>query len=717
MPRRRTLLTAAAVAGTLVATAVPATAGPQAAYPRPGTNALVSIAEDGTPADGPSYDASPSADGSVVAFFTQASTLTNPPGNPYGNVAVRDLRLGTTELVSVAHDGGNPNQMSMQAGVSGDGRYVAFLSYATNLVEGDDADGKAAQVYVRDLQTDRTERITSRAGGGASRQGSLGPELSYDGRYVVWHGFGTDQVPGDTNNAADIFLHDRHTGITKRISVAADGTQADSGSFYPMISADGSTVVFQSRATNLVPNDTNGVRDVFAVTVATGAVERVSVGDGGVEGNYDATYSDVSADGSVVAFQSGASNLVPTDTNGSGGAIYGFDVFVRDRKAGRTERASLDSWGEELGESMSPSVSADGRFVAFQSIKPGEDPSSFTSKSDTFVHDRLTKATETLSVTPSGKPASGESDNPRLTDDGRSAVYQTSAPDLIPGDGNEQVDIFLRRRGPDTGIVSLAKVTRFGETTVRGTYTVGAWPLARATEPADSTAPSGADLVESSVTYRPEEGDLLVRLILADLPRVSPSSGPQRILTAGLSDVATGGVIYGLRFTLDVPYELRASRVGALADTAYPAGVTQPITGFDLYRCSANCAKVAEVDGGFGTAGDEIRMSLPMAPLGLEAGESLTDVRAVTGAGDAALGLAGAAADEIALGKVTLPAISVRLGTSAADARAEDVSFDHASGFLAGSFSTPLPADAGPGRSIWARACIADRCGVARLDP
>src|SRR6266404_4977766 len=252
----------------------------------------------------------------------------------------------TTERVSVTSGGTEGNGASLGSALSADGRFVAFDSAATDLVAGDT--NGVSDVFVHDRQTGTTERV-SVASGGAQGDGSSGligfafpPALSADGRFIAFISSATSLVAGDTNGATDVFVHDRQTGTTARVSVASGGTQANNVSSYPALSADGRFVAFQSDATNLVVDDTNGATDVFVHDRQTGATERVSVASGGgTQGNGNSggffAFPALSADGRLVAFQSDATNLVAVDTNGA------TDVFVHDRQTGTTERVSVAS--------------------------------------------------------------------------------------------------------------------------------------------------------------------------------------------------------------------------------------------------------------------------------------------------------------------------------------------------------------------------------------
>src|SRR5207245_298074 len=215
------------------------------------------------------------------------------------------------------------NGASTGVALSADGRFVAFTSVATNLVAGD-ANG-VSDVFVHDRQAGTTERVSVDSAGSEGNGASTGVALSADGRFVAFTSVATNLVAGDTNGAADVFVHDRQTGTTERGSVDSAGSEGNGASTGVALSADGRFVAFTSAATNLVAGDTNGVTDVFVHDRQTGTTERVSVDSAGIEGNGASAGVALSADGRFVAFTSVATNLVAGDTNGAA------DVFVHDR--------------------------------------------------------------------------------------------------------------------------------------------------------------------------------------------------------------------------------------------------------------------------------------------------------------------------------------------------------------------------------------------------
>ena len=341
--------------------------------------------------------------------------------------------LGDTERVSVSSSGDQGDLASATAYdrcFSADGRYVAFESSSSNLVPGDT--NGTRDVFVHDRVTGGTERVSVSSSGGQGNDWSDSPSISADGRYVAFYSRASNLVAGDTNAVADIFVHDRVTGGTERVSVSSTGEQGDGA--WPSISADGRYVAFYSSASNLVPGDTNGAFDVFVHDRVTGETIRVSVSSSGVEGNSMSGLPTISADGRYVAFHSIASNLVPGDTNS------GFDVFVHDLVTGETERVSVSSAGEESNDgsvySYGLAISSDGRYVAFPSNASNLVPGDTNGKIDVFVHDRVTGATERVVVSSSGEQGNDHSAFASISADGRYVAFQSEATNLTTGETN-----------------------------------------------------------------------------------------------------------------------------------------------------------------------------------------------------------------------------------------------------------------------------------------
>lgn len=344
-----------------------------------GTTVRASVASTGEQGNDASYSPAPiSTDGRYVAFMSAASNLVPGDTNDDLDVFVRDLVAGTTTLVSVSSTGTKGDKESEWPHLSDDGRYVAFDSWATNLVPGDT--NAMSDVFVHDQLTGVTERVDVDSSGAQSNGWTVGNFLSADGRWVVFESLATNFAPGDTNATYDIYIHDRTTGATSRVSLSSSGSDPNSGCMSAQVSADGRWVVFESTATNLVAGDTNVANDIFLRDRLAGLTTLVSVDSAGAQGNNISFTSRLSADGRYVAFDSWASNLVSLDTN------FDTDCFLHDRFTGVTSCICVGLGGTPAGGYFSW-LSADGRYAAFGSNSPGIVLGDLNGKNDVFVRE------------------------------------------------------------------------------------------------------------------------------------------------------------------------------------------------------------------------------------------------------------------------------------------------------------------------------------------
>lgn len=389
-----------------------------------------------------------SDDGRFVAFQSDADLV---PGDTNGapDVYTRDRQTGKTELVSVGATGSpSDGWYNGSPAISGDGRFVGFVSWATNLVPGHTSD--EGGVYLRDRLTGKTDWVGPTEWFDPPRP----PAISGDGRFVAYYSDARNRVPGDTNDAPDVFVWDRQTGTTELVSVSTGGVPASGGAYplsAPAISPDGRFIAFTSDSANLVHGDARS--GLFLRDRLTRKTERV--GDGYAPA--------ISPDGRFIAFASYADNLVPGDTNGEA------DVFVRDRQTGKTERVSGDGgilWRYGGG---STAISADGRLVAFGSgadyhavirdrsaataeviavtVNVGQTPMdcyepaisadgqwvAFVTAGQVFERNRVTGAAALVSASPSGAPANSSSRSLSISRDGRFVVFWSDASNLSPG--------------------------------------------------------------------------------------------------------------------------------------------------------------------------------------------------------------------------------------------------------------------------------------------
>jgi Tol biopolymer transport system component len=355
-----------------------------------------------------------------------------------------------TQRVSLAADGSQAADACLAPSISADGRFVAFHSQATTLVPGDT--NSASDVFVRDRLLGTTERVSVGKNGAQGDEGSYSPSISADGRFVAFNSLASNLVNGDGNLHNDVFVRDRLLGITRLVSIRSNGTQGNADSWDPAVSADGNYVAYVSAASSLWPDDTNGVVDVFVSNIAATSTERVSIPDGyGQQGNGSSAAPSVSSDGRYVAFSSNAANLTTGDTN----AVA--DIFLRDREAGQTWRLSLSTSDVQGNHaSGNPSVSSDGTFIAFQSLATNL-VSPATSGSNVFIRSLLDHKTDLVSVSTGTSDGNLDSVLPAISADTRYIAFCSDATNLVSSDTNSKRDVFVRDRlGGVTQRVSVA---------------------------------------------------------------------------------------------------------------------------------------------------------------------------------------------------------------------------------------------------------------------
>ncbi|RLE19728.1 MAG: hypothetical protein DRJ50_11855 [Actinobacteria bacterium] len=351
---------------------------------------------------------------------------------------MRDQSRKTTKRVSVDSSGAQSNGHCWGPAISQSGQYIAFYAAASNLVSGDT--NGVRDVFVHNRYNGRMELVSIDKDGGSANGQSVDPAISADGRIVAFESNATDLVPGDTNGKTDVFIRNLNTDVTTRISVRSDGRQANGNSNDPEVSGDGRFVVFDSAATNLIWKDTNGRRDVFIHEVATGKTKRMSVSSSEKQAKGASRQATVNWDGRYIAFESKARNLVAGDTS------RGNDVFLRDRKLGKTKRVSVSNTERQAkGWSGDPKISNSGRYIAFESTAPNLVAKDTNGKWDVFVRDHIRKTTRIVSRTASGGQAKyGDSDDPAISGDARYISFESTAKNIVSNDKNRAEDIFRR---------------------------------------------------------------------------------------------------------------------------------------------------------------------------------------------------------------------------------------------------------------------------------
>lgn len=405
-----------------------------------------------------SEHASLSANGRRMAFMSLADNLSVGDTNGHFDVFVRDLDSGVTTLVSVGLLGVPADGPSGYPAISADGNWVAFESLATNLVTGDT--NAKRDVFIRNTPAmapfGAIERVSVDSNEAQSDDVATfwtTPAISMDGRYVAFESSAPNLVPIDANNLPDVYLRDRLLGTTARVSEAvqlpptmfpdppAPYIESNSSSGRPAMTPDGRYIVFQSAASNLFApsDDTNGYNDVYLRDTLLATTTLSSRNNAGVLGNGSSAGPAISADGTLVAFESSANNLITGDTN------LVVDVFVRNRTANTTSRVSV-AFGNVQGNHISNSaaISGDGRFVAFRSLATNLVLFDTNESPDVFVFDGVTSVTRLVSVSSANLKGNDYAVWPSFSNNGRFIAFYSLANNLVPNDMNQSSDVFIR---------------------------------------------------------------------------------------------------------------------------------------------------------------------------------------------------------------------------------------------------------------------------------
>ena len=349
-----------------------------------GINELISLTDAGLPSNGSSGSSFVSGNGRFVAFVSDATNLVASDTNHTDDVFLRDRQAGTLVRASLSNTGAQVNQGCFTPSVSDDGRFVVFDSPASGLVPGD-TNGKQ-DIFLRDLQTSTTTRVNVSSTGVQGTMHTNGGKISADGRFVVFSSTSSNLVPGDTNGFEDIFVRDIQAATTTRVNLGPGGVQGNNHSFIPRISADGRFIAFVSSATNLGPINDPSIADGMLLDRQTGQIQSIDVGFDGRDSNGVSNNFVVSADGLHVAFVSSGTNLVAGDTN------IAPDVFVRDVVAQTTSRVNVSSSGAQAingGVGTAPALSSDGRYTAFEDYAPNLVAGGTPHHNNAFLHDSL----------------------------------------------------------------------------------------------------------------------------------------------------------------------------------------------------------------------------------------------------------------------------------------------------------------------------------------
>ena len=397
--------------------------------------------EIGDPRNGPpdnplninSGSAAISRSGMFVTFHCYASNIVPYDTNGLADIFVLNRRTGAAERVSVHSDGSQSNGASLAPRISGNGRYVAFQSGASNLVDGDT--NAKVDIFLHDRVTHETTRVSVSSAGAEGNYDSMQAAISANGRYVAFASSATNLVSGDTNGKIDVFVHDIVNHTTRLVSGNFLGLASNGDSLNPSISDDGRFIAFESRASDLVVGDFNNNWDIFVYDMQYDTMTRASVSTNGAEANGFCVAPSITADGSRVAFLSGASNLVSGDTNNA------WDCFVHDLQQGWTIRASVNSAGQQAnGLTQFCAISGDGTTVSMRSFATNLVSNDTNYASDIFLRDLVTQQTTRASINAQDSQANDDCYEGQLGLTGDYVVFVSEATNLNPQ--ANQVNVF-----------------------------------------------------------------------------------------------------------------------------------------------------------------------------------------------------------------------------------------------------------------------------------
>jgi Tol biopolymer transport system component len=395
--------------------------------------------------------------GAAALIVVATATACGPPPVPPGPAPTP-----RTERASVSTAGAQGDEASENPTISGDGQFVAWASPSPNLVPDDTND--TWDVFVRDRETGETTRVSISSDGSEGDGPSMRPSISADGRYVAFDSTASNLDAPGANDAAgthDVFVHDRLLGQTRLLSETvfwlADELIVSNGGTTPSISADGSTVAYESSQEMLDPLDGNGIGDIAVADVATGVVTRLPATSSGAATSAGAISPSISGNGRYVAFYSSSQNLVPEP-------IGNAQVFVHDRTTGTNTLVSVATDGTAAeGGASAAAISSDGRHVVFASDSPDLVPDDDNTSSDVFMRDLETATTSLMSVTSAGAPADSWSTHPSVSATGRYVVFSSGATNLSTTDGNGLSDVYVRDTlAGTTSLVSVTHLDTFG---------------------------------------------------------------------------------------------------------------------------------------------------------------------------------------------------------------------------------------------------------------
>lgn len=392
---------------------------------------LVSTNASGAPANRSSIASATSKLPHYVAFDSNAFDIVANDFNSQPDIFLKNLQTQSTIRINVGPGGIEANGLARWPSMADDGSVVVFASNATNLLPLGNA---FYHIYAYTVATGQLRRVSVSSAGMAGNNNSDLPTISKTGRYVGFMSHATNLVPGDTNGSWDAFVHDMVTGVTSRVSISSTGAEANGPSNYPYVTPNGRWAVFESVAPNLVPSDTNQASDVFVRDMLLNQTVRASVDALGHEGSlaasmFEGDRRNISDNGRYVVFSSDAPDLVPNDTNQT------HDVFLKDLWTGSIARVNLTTTGQQAfspgsNNMQRPMISSDGRFVVFSSIDSNLVPNDTNNVVDVFLRDTFLNTTTLISQSSQGVVGDYASSIPYITSDGRNILFRSRATNL-----------------------------------------------------------------------------------------------------------------------------------------------------------------------------------------------------------------------------------------------------------------------------------------------
>ncbi len=384
-----------------------------------------------------------SQDGRYVAFSTNDPNIVNGDSNNAPDVFVRDRKLGQNVRANVSDTGAQLPLGTEGFKMSANGRFVAFKHYVQ--VTSMYASNGMWQVYVRDLKNNTTETVSLSTTGDLSNSSISFFDISADGRFVTFSTDASNLVSGDTNNFSDIFIRDRKLGTTTLISKNSSGFVGNGSSVKPAISCDGSYVAFISSASDLAAGDTNGFADVFLVDrLSNDNITNITINGNNSSGGSGEV--DLSCNGSTVVFQSHASNLVANDTNSK------LDLFAFNMVDSLIQRVNLDSSNSQSSTSIIQDRSTNvvdfsGRYIVFASNATDLTTGDTNGKTDVFLRDIVDGTTQIVTRRNSSTQTSDASYYSSISLDGSEVIFMSHDGGLVGGDTNNNGDIFTAKTG------------------------------------------------------------------------------------------------------------------------------------------------------------------------------------------------------------------------------------------------------------------------------